>query len=54
MAKLAVLQDKTAKQLANDLQINMINNETQRTGQAVDLTKFREEANLKERLGEGI
>lgn len=54
MAKLAVDQDKSVRELANDLQITQVNNETARTKMSVDLTKFREETQLKERLGSGI
>jgi hypothetical protein len=54
MAKLAVAQDKSVRELANDLQITQVNNETQRTKMSVELTKFREETQLKERVGSGI
>jgi hypothetical protein len=54
MAKLAVAQDKSVRELANDLQITQVNNETARTKMSVDLTKFREETQIKERMGTGI
>lgn len=54
MAKLAIEQDKSVRKLANDLNIAQVNNETARTKLAVDLTKFREEVQVKRDMGEGI
>lgn len=54
MAKLAVAQDKSVRELTNELNIAQVNNETQRTKLAIDLTKFREEIAIKKDMGEGI
>ena len=54
MMKLAIAQEKTAKQLENAMGISVMTNETERMKQATSLTKFREEVAIKRQTGEGI
>jgi len=54
LAKLAVAQDKTVKELASAADINQINNETARQKMFTDLAKFREELKVKRDTGTGI